>query len=419
MDFVALPGLFTAVLLRLCSLPAALAACAAACACLSWLAPAPRGAAPPPARRGHLRCLGEARGALLLVTAACILAVDFPAFPRRWAKAETFGAGLMDVGVGQFVLYGALTSGLSARRRGAPEGAPLRAAAPLLLLGLGRVAAVRSVDYHEHVGEYGVHWNFFLTMAVVAAIGSAFHPPAWLCAAAGGSLLGLHQAALVGGGSQFVMSDDRSGGSSALGRLLVLNKEGICSLPGYVALFLLGRAAAAVLGGAADASGHLTGRALAGTAAAAGALWGAVLCLEAYIEPVSRRSANAGYVALSLAFGLSSLALHALLGCASDVPTGTAPLLEAINRRGLSLFLLANVLTGAVNLGFDTLHAGTGSAVGIVGVYLAFLCLFAAWPGGGRAVAGEGVGGGGFLGWNGPKGRARGGGGGATEARPG
>ena len=417
LDFVALPGLFTAVLLRLCPLPAALAACAAACACLSWLAPAPRGAAPPPARRGHLRCLGEARGALLLVTAACILAVDFPAFPRRWAKAETFGAGLMDVGVGQFVLYGALTSGLSARRRGAPEGAPLRAAAPLLLLGLGRVAALRSVDYHEHVGEYGVHWNFFLTMAVVAAMGSAFHPPAWLCAAAGGSLLGLHQATLVGGGSRFVMSDDRSGGSSALGRLLVLNKEGICSLPGYVALFLLGRAAAAVLGRVADASGHLTGRALAGTAAAAGAFWGAVMCLEAYIEPVSRRSANAGYVALSLAFGLSSLALHALLGCVHDAP-GTAPLLEAFNRRGLSLFLLANVLTGAVNLGFDTLHAGMGSAAGIVGMYLACLCLFAAWPGpgpgGGRAVAGEGGGARGFLGWYGPRGRARGGGSGSV-----
>ena len=92
--------------------------------------------------------------------------------------------------------------------------------------------------------------------------------------------------------------------------------------------------------------------------------------------------------------------------------------MEAFNRRGLSLFLLANVLTGAVNLGFDTLHAGMGSAAGIVGMYLACLCLFAAWPGpgpgGGRAVAGEGVGARGFLGWYGPRGRARGGGSGSV-----
>ena len=390
LDAAALPGLFAAVLLRLCPLPTALAACLVGCAALAWLAPAPppggRGAqrrgAPLP-REGRLWCVGEARGALLLVTAASILAVDFPAFPRRWAKAETFGVGLMDVGVGQFVLHSALASGLSAWRRGGAAGAPLRAAAPLLALGLGRVAAVRAAGYHEHVGEYGVHWNFFLTMAVVAALGSAFHPPPRLCAALGAALLALHQAALLRGSSDFVMASERSGGATVLGRLLVRNKEGVCSLPGYVALFLLARAGAAALRGAAaePGSGRLPAGALGRLAAAATALWGAAALLDGRLEPVSRRSANAAYVALSLAFGLSSLALHALAGEAAGAP-GPAPLLEAFNRRGLPAFLLANVLTGAVNLGFDTLHAGTGAAAGLVGAYLAALCLFAGKPAG-------------------------------------
>jgi len=43
----------------------------------------------------------------------------------------------------------------------------IKQAAPLLILGLLRVLTVKTADYHEHVSEYGVHWNFFFTLAVV------------------------------------------------------------------------------------------------------------------------------------------------------------------------------------------------------------------------------------------------------------
>jgi len=53
------------------------------------------------------------RGATCLVTCISILGVDFPVFPRYYAKTEMFGTGLMDFGTGIFIFSSAVTSSVS------------------------------------------------------------------------------------------------------------------------------------------------------------------------------------------------------------------------------------------------------------------------------------------------------------------
>ena len=56
------------------------------------------------------------------------------------------------------------------------------------------------------------------------------------------------------------------------------------------------------------------------------------------------------------------------------VPDSRVGILVAANRHMLPLFLLANLLTGAVNLSFDTLAAGDWLARIIVAAYSLVLC---------------------------------------------
>ncbi|GFR92970.1 phosphatidylinositol-glycan biosynthesis class W protein [Elysia marginata] len=180
------------------------------------------------------------------MTAIAILAVDFSVFPRRLAKSETYGFGGMDNGVGFFVIANAI---VSPEARGKHFLRPmvsqlkhcLKGCVPLLVLGFGRLLAVKGTDYHEHVTEYGVHWNFFFTLAALKLTSTVLYSLIRVnqSVVAGLTITCVHQTVLsVFGLSSYVM-DGRDGTGSRVG-ILDANREGILSIPGYLAIYVFG-----------------------------------------------------------------------------------------------------------------------------------------------------------------------------------
>merc|ERR1712020_278399 len=78
------------------------------------------------------------RAIMIIFTTIAILAVDFPVFPRRFAKTETFGYGLMDLGVGSFTFANGLVSA-EARQVDKSLTQNLSGCVPLLILGALRL----------------------------------------------------------------------------------------------------------------------------------------------------------------------------------------------------------------------------------------------------------------------------------------
>ena len=376
------------------------------------------------------------RGGMMVITCLSILAVDFHIFPRRFAKVETWGTSLMDVGVGSFVFSAGLVASkahLKARlhaeqpdshnSQSHPELSflarvfqSLRHSLPLLALGIIRLISVKNLAYAEHVSEYGVHWNFFFTLAFLPLFLSLLHPilshPRLTHLPVHGSLglmlsltieLVLNTTSL----KQWALTAPRTS-------LLSANKEGLVSLPGYLAIFLLGMETGSLVlprfthptpplsqtlklfrlnpASASPRNVLLASLSLSCaffSAALALFLYAPSLHLNPWLSiPVSRRLANLPYVVWISAFNTGQLLLFALVESfvfpavfkARDteaeeaaVRVATPEVLGDFNGGGLVLFGIANLMTGGVNLGVDTLETGNVEAVGVLLVYMASL----------------------------------------------
>ncbi|OTF77068.1 hypothetical protein BLA29_005530 [Euroglyphus maynei] len=159
-----------------------------------------------------------------MATCIAIFAVDFTSFDRRFSKTEMYGWSLMDIGVGCFIAINAALSPESRLMNSEISffgkfKKTLRSSLPLIVIGSIRLAAVKSVNYQEHVTEYGVHWNFFFTISFVKIISSI------LCAFLGGkinlyavsiTLMIVQQMMLKIFGTEFIM--DQSNRTLNLGR---------------------------------------------------------------------------------------------------------------------------------------------------------------------------------------------------------
>ncbi|CAN2388739.1 GPI anchor biosynthetic process [Pristimantis euphronides] len=353
---------------------------------------------------------------ITLLTAISILAVDFPVFPRRYAKTETYGTGVMDFGVGCFTFANALISPEARSQLTGKTSAfhrvkkQLTSVWPLIFLGLGRLISVKTVDYHEHVSEYGVHWNFFFTLAMVRVFSSCLltlipKQKVWIAATA---IMFTYQVFLeVTNLKTFILYGSDEGRRHGF---LNANREGIFSVIGYVGIYMVGVQIGSYVLKKRTCVKELIGLFLMLVISSTMILISLTL-VQSYVEPISRRMANLPFCIWTIGQCIFWLCLlyfcdlilvfvkHLTPGChvpstwsiSSFVHTHqkNVPrlkdrkkeihfcLIEAVNRNQLFFFLLTNIMTGLVNLIIDTIHSNSLFSLNVLLVYMFVNCLLA------------------------------------------
>eukprot|EP01117_Protostelium_nocturnum_P001103 TRINITY_DN1142_c0_g1_i13.p1 TRINITY_DN1142_c0_g1~~TRINITY_DN1142_c0_g1_i13.p1 ORF type:complete len:292 (+),score=39.32 TRINITY_DN1142_c0_g1_i13:689-1564(+) len=275
----------------------------------------------------------------------------------------------MDVGVGSFLFASSLTSKqtLAVNSRLKTIQKTLSSTSPLLIVGFIRLLGVKATDYQEHVSEYGVHWNFFFTLASVSILFSLLQIVKHeINIVLGIFMLIAYQFSLSKFGlSSYLQNNDRS-------NLLNQNKEGIFSLFGYTALFLFGREIGRAIfsNKERDLANWKWMSVKMGLGSCITLLLG--LLSHYYIEQTSRRMVNMAYVLTTLSMNL--LLLSCLLLISICTPSTENVVLVSINHNGLAMFMLANLLTGAINLSIKTLYCGSLLSFSINLAYIFLLC---------------------------------------------
>ena len=392
------------------------------------------------------------RGAMMIITCVSILAVDFPVFPRRFAKTEAFGTSLMDLGVGSFVFGAGVVAARAQLKEEYSQAksfvqrikTAMRHSAPLFALGFIRLWTVKGLDYAEHVSEYGVHWNFFFTLALLPPFIAILQPVLqWVPSygAFAGLIAVCYECVL------FFTPDLKAWlilGARVKGDWLSQNREGVFSFVGYLAIFIAGMGIGtcilprdaeseeawkpgmpgkpkAAMKDVLDEDGDWLATVLGSEEEKAKAtqtvdeppqlrpeipqtafwllvkwtvLWSVFTLWMMKLDHgpqlfVSRRMANLAYVCWVCSFNCAQLLLFCgieklmfpSLYDAKDQQTerqraqrATSRVMQAFNRNGLALFLLANLLTGFINMTMPTLHmSDTGAMVTLVS-YIATVC---------------------------------------------
>ncbi|KAI9033554.1 GWT1-domain-containing protein [Phycomyces nitens] len=316
------------------------------------------------------------RGSTMIMTCIAILAVDFPIFPRRFAKVETFGTSLMDVGVGSFVFSSGLVSSrayLSGNSISKSKALlqSFKSSLPILVLGGLRLVLTKGVDYQTHTSEYGLHWNFFFTLGFLPCFVTLV---SFLQKYASFGVLALgvgvlYETALQCGLETWILEAPRVD-------LLSANKEGVFSFFGYLSIFLLGLDSGLIIFKKykEEEDRCPTGRQLIKRAIV---YWAVFIVWTGTTDfAVSRRLANGPYVLWVVAFNMLLLATLVFVDDKFKVNSQGPSLLFAMNQNGLVTFLVANLLTGLVNLSMRTLYCSTLVSFAVCSVYILAMTFF-------------------------------------------
>lgn len=297
---------------------------------------------------------------------------------------------------------------------------------PLVVLGGARFAVNTHRNHQEHVSEHGVHWSFFLSMAVVALLATAVEgllgvaaslraaagcsattarrPPSPFATTAGYLVAGValasaYQLALTSPLAELpaaarlhaVLGPHAAAHSTLQGYILHAerfpghfvsqNREGLASVIGFLALHLAGVGVGRmVLDPQAAASPAARARRSVALAAVAAAFWTALVVVQSSAVglPVSRRLVNLPYVLWVLA--LNTTVLLGFLTVDAVVGEAKAPPLPSDDKAShpLSCFSARALHTGsvvceAVNTNFLAVFMGANLITGAVNAALVTL----------------------------------------------
>ncbi|KAH3693188.1 phosphatidylinositol-glycan biosynthesis class W protein-like [Dreissena polymorpha] len=336
-----------------------------------------------------------------LITAISILAVDFTIYPRKFAKTETYGTSVMDVGVGGFLISNAIVSP-EARGILTKDSIMLsviksvKSSLPLIVIGSVRVITVKLLDYQEVVTEYGVHWNFFYTLAVVkiscTLMFCTLPPRLWNIV--GVLVIAMYQHGLAYGGLKGYIINGMDG-KGGRGDFLDANREGIFSCLGFFSIYIMGvQIGKIVMRKREKVSDWL--KLCATLVVLCVGCWVMMYFTSKHVEKVSRRFANLAYLLWVVGFNtlllVSFLVFDIAVFCLNHVSRlarkqespdskdvqlpppvegySTCATISAISYNGLFYFMFANLLTGLVNMSMKTIYQSTTVGIAVLTCYM-------------------------------------------------
>ncbi|EWC89879.1 hypothetical protein PFNF54_01457 [Plasmodium falciparum NF54] len=107
----------------------------------------------------------------MCMTYICIFAVDFYFFPNHFCKSYYYGNTLMDIGIGASISSSAYSQEIKKftyikEKKRIIELKHI----VLFILGISRFIGIYLFNYNYNISEYGIHWNFFLTLCTTFLI---------------------------------------------------------------------------------------------------------------------------------------------------------------------------------------------------------------------------------------------------------
>ncbi|POV96777.1 hypothetical protein PSHT_14962 [Puccinia striiformis] len=364
----------------------------------------------PTLRRFHQPFLTVYRAQLILLTALSILAVDFKIFPGNLQRPNHGGSH--SCWLFRFLAWfdirpSDLESNLINQTPTSLARSMDKHSKNYPSIDL-RILFVKTVDYPEHVSEYGVHWNFFFTLSILPLTG-VFVRKWYESSGMNISIIGILVAmstSILDISSTIMIDVNVFPGCSRIRIVIKHRTNNICvSKSGRTSQF----------NGAGNLSPQLeqltksgnqvtlsftfwdyrlehiskknsgaslkrqTGKALVVYSSWTIVWWTLFLFCKVFIEPTSRRLANPTYCFWIAGVNLTLITGHSLI---SEVliPHTTSKLpitFEIINQNSLAIFLFANLLTGIINLSVHSMYINPVPAFSILLLYLACIVAFA------------------------------------------